>query len=85
MATCSGSIDPGIVLHVQRHHGLTADQVETLLNRESGLLRVWKTKRCFAKFARCSRLIPRRRFKRSDTMLLRKNVESNSLQSRGMP
>jgi acetate kinase len=40
MATRSGSIDPSIVLHVQQHHGLTADQVETALNRESGLLGV---------------------------------------------
>jgi acetate kinase len=40
MATRSGSIDPGIVLHVQQHHGLTAAQVEAALNRESGLLGV---------------------------------------------
>jgi acetate kinase len=40
MATRSGSIDPGIVLHVQQHHGLTAEQVEGALNRESGLLSV---------------------------------------------
>jgi acetate kinase len=40
MGTRSGSIDPGIVLHVQQHHGLTAEQVETALNRESGLLGV---------------------------------------------
>src|SRR5439155_3763704 len=40
MATRSGSIDPGIVLHVQQHHGLTAAQVEGALNRESGLLGV---------------------------------------------
>src|SRR5260370_26499562 len=40
MGTRSGSIDPSIVLHVQQHHGLTADQVETALNRESGLLGV---------------------------------------------
>src|SRR5262249_46722605 len=40
MATRSGSIDPGIVLHVQQHRGLTAEQVETALNRESGLLGV---------------------------------------------
>lgn len=38
MATRSGSVDPSIVLHVQHHHGLTADRVETALNRESGLL-----------------------------------------------
>jgi len=40
MATRSGSIDPGIVLHVQQHHGLTTEQVESALNRESGLLGV---------------------------------------------
>jgi acetate kinase len=40
MATRSGSIDPSIVLHVQQHHGLTTEQVETALNRESGLLGV---------------------------------------------
>jgi acetate kinase len=40
MATRSGSIDPSIVLHVQEHHGLTSEQVESALNRESGLLGV---------------------------------------------
>jgi acetate kinase len=40
MGTRSGSIDPSIVLHVQQHHGLSADQVETALNHESGLLGV---------------------------------------------
>src|SRR5262249_11872358 len=40
MGTRSGSIDPSIVVHVQQHHGLTAEQVETALNRESGLLGV---------------------------------------------
>jgi acetate kinase len=40
MATRCGSIDPSIVLHVQDHHGLTPAQVETALNRESGLLGV---------------------------------------------
>jgi len=40
MGTRSGSIDPSIVLHVQERHGLTTDQVETALNRESGLLGV---------------------------------------------
>jgi acetate kinase len=40
MATRSGAIDPGIVLHVQQQHGLTAEQVEMALNRESGLLGV---------------------------------------------
>jgi acetate kinase len=40
MATRCGSIDPSIVLHVQQHHGLTAEQVEAALNRDSGLLGV---------------------------------------------
>ncbi len=40
MATRSGALDPGVVLHVQARHGLTAAQVETALNRESGLLGV---------------------------------------------
>ena len=40
MATRSGSIDPGIILHVQQRYGLTAEQIETALNRESGLLGV---------------------------------------------
>lgn len=40
MGTRSGSIDPSIVLHVQQHHGLTVDEVESALNHESGLLGV---------------------------------------------
>ena len=40
MATRSGSIDPGIILHVQQRHGLTPAQVDRTLNRESGLLGV---------------------------------------------
>lgn len=38
MATRSGSLDPGIVLHVQLRHGLSAQAVEHALNHESGLL-----------------------------------------------
>lgn len=40
MGTRSGSVDPGILLHIQQHHGLSPVQVETTLNRESGLLGV---------------------------------------------
>jgi acetate kinase len=40
MGTRCGSIDPSIVLYVQQHHGLTAEQVESALNHESGLLGV---------------------------------------------
>jgi acetate kinase len=40
MATRSGSIDPSIGLYVQQHYGLTAEQVESALNHEAGLLGV---------------------------------------------
>ncbi|QEG43153.1 acetate/propionate family kinase [Roseimaritima ulvae] len=37
MATRSGSIDPEIVAYMQHHQGLSAEQVEHALQRESGL------------------------------------------------
>src|SRR5438034_1202449 len=37
MATRSGSVDPGLVLWVQRRHGLSAEGAERALDRESGL------------------------------------------------
>jgi acetate kinase len=37
MATRSGSVDPGLVVWVQRHGGLSADDVEMALEHESGL------------------------------------------------
>jgi acetate kinase len=37
MGSRCGTIDPSIVLHVQQKHGLSSEQVETALNRESGL------------------------------------------------
>ena len=40
MGTRPGTIDPGILLHVQRAHGLTVDDIDRALNRESGLLGV---------------------------------------------
>jgi acetate kinase len=40
MATRSGSVDPGVVLHVQTYRGLSAKEVEEVLNHESGLLGV---------------------------------------------
>jgi acetate kinase len=40
MATRSGSIDPGAVLHLILREGLSAAAVETLLTRDSGLLGV---------------------------------------------
>ena len=38
MATRSGSVDPGLVLWVQRHGGIDAEKMEQALDRESGLL-----------------------------------------------
>jgi acetate kinase len=38
MATRSGSVDPGLLLWVQRHGGIDAEQMERALDRESGLL-----------------------------------------------
>ena len=40
MGTRSGSIDPGALLHVEQHHGLTAAQLDRVLNHDSGLLGV---------------------------------------------
>ncbi len=38
MGTRSGTIDPGILLHVQREHGLTVDELDEVLHHRSGLL-----------------------------------------------
>ncbi|GAB3160386.1 acetate kinase [Myceligenerans halotolerans] len=38
MGTRSGDVDPGVVLHLLRSGGLSADDVDTLLNKRSGLL-----------------------------------------------
>jgi acetate kinase len=40
MATRCGSLDPGIVTHVQLHHGLGPKQIDDALNHRSGLLGV---------------------------------------------
>jgi len=40
MGTRSGSIDPGLVLHLQQRHGFSAAELEHALNHESGLLGV---------------------------------------------
>jgi acetate kinase len=38
MGSRSGSVDPGILIHLIRQHGYTADQLDDVLYRESGLL-----------------------------------------------
>jgi len=38
MGTRSGTVDPGILLYVQREHGLSADELEEVLHKRSGLL-----------------------------------------------
>ena len=37
MGSRSGSVDPGILIHLMRHDGYSADQLDKLLNKESGL------------------------------------------------
>lgn len=38
MGTRSGSVDPGILIYLQREHGYNADQLDQMLNKQSGLL-----------------------------------------------
>ena len=40
MATRSGDLDPGILTYLLRNRNLTVDQLDTLLNEQSGLLGV---------------------------------------------
>jgi acetate kinase len=40
MGTRSGSLDPGILIYLLRHRGYTADDLDHILNLESGLLGV---------------------------------------------
>jgi acetate kinase len=37
MGTRSGDVDPGLILHLMRQQKLTADQLDDLLNKQSGL------------------------------------------------
>lgn len=38
MGTRGGDMDPGIILHLMRHRGATVDEIDQLLNKQSGLL-----------------------------------------------
>ncbi len=40
MGTRCGTIDPGVLLHLMNHHGLSGKDIERLLTNESGLLGV---------------------------------------------
>jgi acetate kinase len=40
MGTRSGTVDPGILIHVQREHGLSVDHLDEVLHKRSGLLGV---------------------------------------------
>jgi acetate kinase len=37
MGTRPGDVDPGVILHLMRHGGLGADEIDRILNRDSGL------------------------------------------------
>jgi len=37
MGSRSGTVDPGVLIHLMRHEHYTADQLDALLNKESGL------------------------------------------------
>ncbi len=38
MGTRSGTVDPGLLLYVQREHGLSTDELDEVLHKRSGLL-----------------------------------------------
>ncbi|RMA81223.1 acetate/propionate family kinase [Umboniibacter marinipuniceus] len=38
MGTRSGSLDPGILIHLMQEHGYSAEQLDILINKRSGLL-----------------------------------------------
>ena len=38
MGTRCGTVDPGILLHVQREHGLSVEELDDVLHNKSGLL-----------------------------------------------
>jgi acetate kinase len=40
MGTRTGLLDPGVLIYLMRRHGMNADQLENLINHESGLLGV---------------------------------------------
>src|SRR5207249_3713599 len=40
MGTRTGDLDPGVLIHLARTEGLSADQLDDLVNRRSGLLGV---------------------------------------------
>ncbi len=43
MATRTGDLDPGLLVYLMRSERMTADQIDDLINRESGLLGVSET------------------------------------------
>ena len=55
MGTRAGSIDPGILLHLQRSCGLTVDEIDDALNHRSGLLGVSGVSPDYAKVEEAAR------------------------------
>jgi acetate kinase len=56
MATRCGSIDPGILIDLQRSHGLTAEDIDAALNYQSGLLGVSGISSDFAEIERAAQV-----------------------------
>ena len=55
MATRPGALDPGILPHVARRHGLTADHLDAALNHHSGLLGISGVSSDFSEVERAAR------------------------------
>ena len=55
MGTRAGSIDPGILIHLQRSCGLTVEQIDDALNHRSGLLGVSGVSPDYAKVEEAAR------------------------------
>jgi acetate kinase len=55
MGTRSGSVDPGILIHLGRRHGLTVEEIDHALNNHSGLWGVSGVSPDFAKVEEAAR------------------------------
>ncbi|MBP3960291.1 acetate/propionate family kinase [Gemmata sp. G18] len=59
MGTRTGDLDPGVLLHLSRAENLSADQLDKLVNRESGLLGISETSADTRELLACEATDPR--------------------------